>query len=209
MRGLLLAMRWQHGMQPSCILQYRAQLVLPLAPSALPMPRCPAQIWEMQAGAAACAGGLLAAAKRGSGRAAKPSGAAAGKEPRTIVTGMEGLESLFQASEVYPAYSPSSVQAMHSGEGQAESSVAALADRKLGRRRVALRRRGHTLLIPSRSPNSIASYPARLPPPPARQDAGAGQPAQGDPGVAAHGQGGAGQVGAGEGRWQLVWPAGG
>lgn len=73
----------------------------------------------MQRGAAgAGAGGLLAAALRASGRAAKPSGkakASGAGEGRAVVTGMEGLEALFQSGDVYPAYSPHAVQAMHSG----------------------------------------------------------------------------------------------
>ena len=70
------------------------------------------------------AGGLLASAVRASGRAAaksgrggKASGAGGGgdKEPRAIVTGMEGLGHVFQEGGVYPAYSPGGVQPMHSG----------------------------------------------------------------------------------------------
>lgn len=77
----------------------------------------------MQQGTASGGGGLMAAA-RASGRAAAKSGRGGGKaswkaggdsEPRTIVTGMEGLEHLFKEATVYPDYSAGGVQPMHSG----------------------------------------------------------------------------------------------
>ncbi|KAI3429643.1 hypothetical protein D9Q98_005729 [Chlorella vulgaris] len=65
---------------------------------------------------------LGGAHSNGSGRAAKPSGkgkaSGAGGEPRAVVTGMEGLGPVFGGSDVYPAYSPGGVQAMHSGKMQ-------------------------------------------------------------------------------------------
>ncbi|KAL4421506.1 hypothetical protein ABPG75_010797 [Micractinium tetrahymenae] len=78
----------------------------------------PDMIWDLQRGAAGGAG-----AGRASGRAPRPSAKAkasgkAGDPPRTVVTGMEGLEALFRGGDVYPAYQPGTVQAMHSGKMQ-------------------------------------------------------------------------------------------
>lgn len=77
------------------------------------------QIWDLQrsaAGGPLCGG---AGSGRANGRAPRPSARASGKAgepPRAVITGMEGLELRFRGAEVYPAYQPGMVQAMHSGE---------------------------------------------------------------------------------------------
>lgn len=69
--------------------------------------------------------GGAASGRMPSGRAVRASGKAGasgrggGEAPRVVVTGMEGLEALFRAPEIYPTYSPGTVQAMHSGEARA------------------------------------------------------------------------------------------
>ena len=69
------------------------------------------------------------AAGKASGKAsgkAGGSGKGGGEPPRAVVTGMEGLEGLFRAPYIYPAYAPGGVQAMHSGErGRQGCSLAA------------------------------------------------------------------------------------
>ncbi|KAL4855183.1 Protein CHROMATIN REMODELING 25 [Chlorella vulgaris] len=85
---------------------------------------CRTAIWNLQRGPGAAVHSHLLGGghSNGSGRAAKPSGkgkaSGAGGEPRAVVTGMEGLGPVFGGSDVYPAYSPGGVQAMHSGKMQ-------------------------------------------------------------------------------------------
>lgn len=76
------------------------------------------QIWSIQQTAkGALSIGKASLSARPSARA-KASGAAARASAgggRAVVTGMEGLEPLFGAADIYPPYRPSAVQAMHSG----------------------------------------------------------------------------------------------
>lgn len=89
------------------------------APKLPPCHRAPqlhSQIWELQRSAAGGSLGGGSGSGRASGRAPKPSAKAIGKEPpRAVITGMEGLEARFRGADVYPAYQPGAVQAMHSG----------------------------------------------------------------------------------------------
>lgn len=100
-----------------------------------PPARRPPQIWDMQKSAAALAAAAAAPTRSGRAGAGAKGGGASGKAGgggSCVVTGMEGLEGAFRGSDVYPAYAPGAVQAMHSGGGQGRSGVGRLWARGVG-----------------------------------------------------------------------------
>ena len=54
--------------------------------------------------------------RAGSGRSTGGGGSSSSSGRAVVVTGFEGLQGLFSAGSVYPAYKPGAVQTMHSGK---------------------------------------------------------------------------------------------